>query len=74
MYSKPQCPQCDATKRYLDANAVRYKVVDLATNPEALDHVKNTLGHTRAPVVEVEGANWSGHNPALLKEFCVDEL
>lgn len=72
VYSKPQCPQCDATKRYLDKNGVRYTVVDLATNPEALDHVKNTLGHTRAPVVEAGTNNWSGHNPTLLNMFCVD--
>lgn len=74
MYSKPQCPQCDATKRYLDKNGVRYKVVDLATNPEALDYIKNTLGYSRAPVVEVGTDRWSGHNPVLLDMFCVDEV
>ena len=70
VYSKPACPQCEATKASLDSLGADYRVIDVTEDPDALDYVKNTLGYSQAPVVEVEGATWSGHNPALIKEFC----
>lgn len=71
VYSKPACRDCNATKSFLDQLGADYRVIDVTKDPDALDYVKNTLGYSQAPVVEVEGANWSGHNPDLIKEFCV---
>ncbi len=38
VYSKPSCVQCTATYRALDAKGIEYTVVDLTTNPAALEY------------------------------------
>ena len=62
VYSKPSCPQCEATKRRLKRNEVEFEVVDLTQDPEALVRVK-ALGHGQAPVVIVNDGeqHWSGY-------------
>ncbi|MBX3196442.1 MAG: glutaredoxin-like protein NrdH [Microbacteriaceae bacterium] len=63
VYSKPSCVQCAATYRALDAKGVRYRVVDLAQDPEALAYVKG-LGYSSAPVVVVSDTDhWAGFRP-----------
>lgn len=72
VYSKPNCPQCDATKRLLDQHAVEYDVKDITQDVEALDRVID-LGYQQAPVVEVETDNykdaWSGYEPTKIAKF-----
>ena len=51
VYSKPSCVQCTATYRALDAKGIEYTVVDLTTNPAALEYVMDELGYSAAPVV-----------------------
>jgi glutaredoxin-like protein NrdH len=66
VYTLPGCIQCDLTKRVLDSAGLPYIVVDLATNPHAVDAVKQ-LGYTSAPVVVVGTASWSGFRPDRIK-------
>lgn len=40
VYSKPACVQCTATTRALDAKGIGYKLVDLATDDEAMERVE----------------------------------
>lgn len=67
VYTKPQCPQCDATKRRLTKRGVDFTLVDLTETPAALEYVTDDLGYHQAPVVVVEdgdGENhWSGFRP-----------
>ncbi|MDR2380492.1 MAG: glutaredoxin-like protein NrdH [Bifidobacteriaceae bacterium] len=62
VYSQPACPACRATYRALDRQGTAYSVVDLTTDPHALDLVK-ALGHRQAPVVVTELGHWSGFRP-----------
>lgn len=62
LYSKPACPQCNATHRRLTNNGIPFNHVDLTTNPEALAHVQS-LGYTSAPVVVAGDDHWSGYRP-----------
>jgi glutaredoxin-like protein NrdH len=62
VYSKPACPQCRATYRALDRAGVDYRIVDLTTDPAALDRVV-ALGHRQAPVVVTDTDHWSGFRP-----------
>lgn len=67
VYSQPACVQCTATYRKLDALAVKYRVVDVSRDPEALDKIKG-LGYLQAPVVITEdGTHWSGFDPSRLE-------
>lgn len=63
VFSKPNCPQCDATKRRLKKNQIDFETVDLTQDSEALSKVK-ALGHGQAPVVIVNDGeeHWSGYD------------
>lgn len=47
------------TKRMLERNKIEYSTIDLSTNQDAVDMVKN-LGYSSAPVVMVGEDHWSG--------------
>jgi glutaredoxin-like protein NrdH len=64
VYSKPDCVQCDTTKRYMDKHGIRYESVDLTQDPISMDMV-TSLGYTQVPVVYLESKllgvkHWSG--------------
>ena len=65
VYSKPACVQCDATYRALDKRGIEYTVVDLTTDPVALELVR-ALGYLQAPVVVAGDQHWSGFRPDLI--------
>jgi glutaredoxin-like protein NrdH len=63
VYTKPNCVQCDATKRMMDKLGVDYETVDIVENPEELDRLIE-MGYRAAPVVVTEdGQSWAGFNP-----------
>lgn len=67
VYTKPSCPQCDATKRCLTKHGIPFHVVDLTVDAEALAFVQS-LGYTAAPVVVTSsGDHWAGFRPDRLK-------
>jgi glutaredoxin-like protein NrdH len=65
VYTKPNCVQCDATKRYLDRSGIKYDTVDITKEPEALDMILG-MGFSAAPVVISDAGNWSGFQPDKL--------
>ena len=68
VYSKPKCPQCDATYRAMARGGIEYDVVDLTQDAAAFAMVKE-LGYQQAPVVVVgDGAeHWAGFRPDKVK-------
>lgn len=62
VYSKPACVQCDATYRALDKKGIKYTVVDISQDAEALERVRD-LGYLQAPVVVAGEVSWSGFRP-----------
>lgn len=75
VYSKPRCPQCDATARLLNKMGAPYTKVDVTEDDAAYAFVKR-LGYQQVPVVvvrdlRVEGdgcdgnivEHWSGFRP-----------
>lgn len=65
VYSTPTCTQCQATYTALQRRGIPYRVVDLTTDPAALEHVRQ-LGYQAAPVVETPTGHWSGFRPDKL--------
>jgi glutaredoxin-like protein NrdH len=65
VYTKPACPQCDATKRHLTKKGVEFETVDLTVDTEARDLV-TSLGYMSAPVVKSGDAHFSGFRPDRL--------
>ena len=68
VFSQPQCVQCNATYRGLDAKGIQYEVVELSENPDRLEEVK-ALGYMRAPVVIAGDEHWSGYRPDKINEL-----
>lgn len=62
VYTKPNCIQCDMTKRLMDKIGVEYNTVDIVENPAELDKLIE-LGYRAAPVVVTDGDSWAGFQP-----------
>ena len=68
VYTKPQCVQCDATKRWLDSKGLAYSTIDITEDQEAFDKIVS-LGFRAAPVVDSPVGSWSGFNPDKLSQL-----
>lgn len=66
IYSKPDCPQCDLTKRDMDILGIEYKTVDISQQPDELERLMG-MGFRSAPVVETKSDIWSGYNQSKIK-------
>ena len=63
VYTKPNCVQCNMTKRHMDKIGVEYTTVDITEDPAALDKLIE-LGYKAAPVVmTADGETWAGFQP-----------
>ena len=72
VYSKPACPQCDATYRALDAAGIEYEVFDITVDTQALEYMIG-LGYLQAPVVVAGEAHWSGFRLDRIKKLADHE-
>ena len=63
VYTKPNCIQCDMTKRLMDKIGVEYTTVDIVENPAELDRLIE-MGYRAAPVVVApDGTSFAGFQP-----------
>lgn len=62
IYTKSQCVQCDATKNAMDRSGIDYQLINLDSQPEAIDQLKS-LGYRQVPVVMTHNDHWSGFRP-----------
>ena len=76
IYTKDNCPQCEATKKKFHSLGVPYNEIDLDENAGAVDFVR-WLGYSQAPVVVVSRCednnvvidqHWSGFRPDMIKK------
>lgn len=68
VFSKPNCVQCTATTRKLDALGLAYRYVDVTEDLDAACRLR-AEGHRQMPVVEADGEVWSGYQPELLAKI-----
>ncbi|MBF0780216.1 MULTISPECIES: glutaredoxin-like protein NrdH [unclassified Granulicatella] len=67
VYSKPNCMQCNFTKKFLEERNIPFKVKDVMEDEVALEEVK-ALGFSSLPVVVIEGEEpFSGFRPDRLE-------
>ena len=80
VYSKPRCPQCDATYRKLkkdlqeaQEDGVAHESVDVTKDEDSLNLIKG-LGYQQAPVVAVRSGDgailetWGGFRPDRIEK------
>lgn len=76
VYTTPTCPQCEMTKKMLVKGNIRFDVVDLSADADAMAMVKD-LGYAAAPVVVAGSNHWSGfrhgHISNLIKQIHGEE-
>lgn len=70
VYSKPNCMQCEMTKRYMQRENIAFSAVDVTKDSVALDMIK-LHGYQGVPVVAVNGFDnsWQGFRPDRLEEL-----
>lgn len=74
VFSKPSCVQCNATKRVMDANNIKYTVVDV-TEVDGLPEQLREEGYRMMPVVKVKLwgyepiDSWQGFVPEKIKSL-----
>jgi glutaredoxin-like protein NrdH len=71
IYTKPNCVQCEATKRYFDNKGVAYTTVDITQDVDALDRLIEE-GYQAAPVVNAGTEWWSGFQPDKIDKYISD--
>lgn len=69
VYSKPNCMQCQFTKKYLENKGIPFKEKDIDQDVEAVDEVKK-MGFSSLPVVIAEGIEaFNGFRPEMLNRL-----
>ena len=68
VYTKTNCVQCEATKRWLRKAKIEFDTVNLEENPEAMAMVQE-LGYNAAPVVITDIESWSGFRISKLQDL-----
>jgi glutaredoxin-like protein NrdH len=62
VYTKPQCVQCEQTKKLLAKNDLEFDTVDITQDTDAYDKVV-AMGFLAAPVVVTDDDSWAGFQP-----------
>lgn len=66
VYTKPDCVQCDMTKRLLDREGLAYETIDVTADDQAMAYVRE-LGYTSVPVVVAGDQHWAGFKVERVK-------
>ena len=70
VYTKPDCVQCDQTKRFLDKADIKYSVEDITADSNAAQLAYfQAEGFSAAPIVVTDVGTWSGFRVDKLKEL-----
>ena len=68
VYSKPDCMQCNFTKKWLKERNVPYTELNVEEDEEALSKVRE-MGYQAVPVIVTETENWYGFQPDKLAKL-----
>ncbi|MFT8753266.1 MAG: glutaredoxin domain-containing protein [Oenococcus oeni] len=68
VYTKDNCPQCHATKRWLNEHNINYQEINTTDNQAAINHLKK-IGVERLPFVITDKGNLTGFKPQVLEKL-----
>jgi glutaredoxin-like protein NrdH len=72
IYTKPDCVNCEKTKRLFDSLGQSYTTVDISLDKAALATIKG-MGFREAPVVVAGDASWAGFKEDNIRAFVAQE-
>lgn len=61
-YTASWCPDCHAAKRVLDKKGIKYNLVDIEENQEAVDIIIAARGKRVLPTLEYNGSYMDGNH------------
>lgn len=70
VYSKPNCMQCEFSKKYLTDKGVPFEEIDVFEDKEALAMLIDK-GFSNMPVVDIDGEFHTGFRPEILAKVVV---
>lgn len=65
IYSKPNCMQCEFSKKYLKDKGVEFKEINVFEDDDALSMLRDA-GYSQMPVVDIDGEKHTGFRPEIL--------
>jgi len=68
VYTKPNCPQCELTKRDMNILGIEFKAIDVTQDQAHMDRLIGQ-GFRSLPVVQAEGETWNGYNQEKIKSL-----
>jgi glutaredoxin len=66
LFVKPWCGWCQEAQEWLDQKSVPYDLIDVETDRQGRQEMRELSGQTLAPVIQVDGR--------LLADFDTDQL
>lgn len=73
IYSRPDCPKCDATKDWCEYHRIPHVVLPFDESPDAQKLAALNSWKTLPIVVKADGASWCGHDGMRLIELLRDK-
>lgn len=68
IYTRHDCVQCHATKRAIESRGLEFELVNLDTQPEAIEALR-AQGFRQLPVVITDALSWSGFRPDMINRL-----
>ncbi|WP_048728743.1 glutaredoxin-like protein NrdH [Carnobacterium sp. 1290_CSPC] len=68
VYSKPDCMQCNFTKKWLKERNIPFTELNVKEDEDALSKIKE-MGYQAVPVIVTETENWYGFQPDKLAKL-----
>ena len=68
IWIKPQCVQCEQTKKEFDKRGIKYEVRRLDRSAKAIQRFMD-MGFSAAPIVETDDRRWSGFRLDKIKSL-----
>lgn len=69
VYSKPNCMQCNFTKKWLTEHDIEFNTIDVTQDDLSLSFIKDQLGYQAVPVIVTETEDWYGFQPDKLAKL-----
>lgn len=73
IYGRPECSNCQKTKRILEARNCEYEWINVDEDPELLQWIREN-GFTPLPMIEANGKRWNGLDINRLNAYVQSQM
>jgi len=67
VYSTPTCPWCVRVKQFLDDNKIVFENIDVSSDAQAMEEIKQKSAQMGVPVLDIEGQIIVGFDKEKIK-------